>query len=250
MNQRYTANGRNVLSVQSPFTLIELLVVIAIIAILAAILLPALGTARNKAKESDCIARKKQLMQQIFFYIEDNDDFVPGGRLGTANTDVIYPVLKRLEYLGTEELLGKLSHCTHTEHTKQCNPHNNNQIGPSAGVNSNFRMYENDGGFRRPYKLNNVAQASALAYLADTRGWANNGCEDGKVAFGYQADGAHFGFFHGTPVYIFATGEKIQRIEGRSSAAIAFLDGHARIVPRDEVLQHKADSAFYNPAAR
>ena len=53
------------------FTLIELLVVIAIIAILAAILLPALQNARNRGKTSDCTSRQKQVGQMISFYTND-----------------------------------------------------------------------------------------------------------------------------------------------------------------------------------
>jgi prepilin-type N-terminal cleavage/methylation domain-containing protein/prepilin-type processing-associated H-X9-DG protein len=61
------------------FTLIELLVVIAIIAILAAILFPVFGRARENARRSSCQSNLKQLGLGILQYTQDYDERYPGG---------------------------------------------------------------------------------------------------------------------------------------------------------------------------
>jgi prepilin-type N-terminal cleavage/methylation domain-containing protein/prepilin-type processing-associated H-X9-DG protein len=90
--------------VQSAFTLIELLVVIAIIAILAAMLLPALSKSREMALSMVCAGQMKQIGLAFMAYQEDNDGYLPscdaslpnGWRYGLTN-----------EYVPIKIVLGK-----------------------------------------------------------------------------------------------------------------------------------------------
>jgi prepilin-type N-terminal cleavage/methylation domain-containing protein len=80
MPHRSSGSGRLRFCEKPGFTLIELLVVIAIIAILAAMLLPALGSAKEKSKRAACKSNMRQAIIAVHLYGSDFQDRVPSGR--------------------------------------------------------------------------------------------------------------------------------------------------------------------------
>ncbi len=88
------------MKIRKGFTLIELLVVIAIIAILAAMLLPALARAREQARRASCMNNVRSLVQMAHMYSIDKDETFPGGFSGMEGGNYTIGNLTRCPTMG------------------------------------------------------------------------------------------------------------------------------------------------------
>jgi len=116
MRQRLSCQSLDPRSEGRGFTLIELLVVIAIIAVLAALLLPTLASAKERGRRTGCISNVHQFLLATHMYSDDNDQRLPSGasesRTPNGVLDDSIPILsgiirtQMIHYAGSYKMLG------------------------------------------------------------------------------------------------------------------------------------------------
>ncbi len=144
------------------FTLIELLVVIAIIAILAAILFPVFGRARENARRTSCQSNLKQMGLAVLQYVQDHDGAYPFGHNEVAN-----PTARRNWYFTIDPYLKSRQIFVCPSDSDTAPAGNTPAYAPPSGFHVSYAVNVRVSGALSGLNEAAIASTSTLAYMAD-----------------------------------------------------------------------------------
>ncbi|CAA6679904.1 MULTISPECIES: prepilin-type N-terminal cleavage/methylation domain-containing protein [unclassified Lentimonas] len=216
----------------SAFTLIELLTVIAIVAILAAILIPAVGRVRENANQAKCVSNLRQLATAANMYAAENHGNFPALNAETEDKPQVPWFTQLRKYIDIEDSNEpiELINCPASEHYMEVD--GTRRVTHAYGWNSKLipdTRTKSNGTKPAPYKTLNVKRPSETIMIADAgqrypSGWgfgyfAISRSYNAATAESVLPDGSFTGYGASSSNPSFST-----RHGGRGNAA--FVDGH------------------------
>ena len=210
------------------FTLIELLVVIAIIAILAAILLPALNQARNNARAISCVNLFAQFGKCTVQYVDDNQGYLmpfknhgSGGSWNSTTKMAMGCEPARwmfTPYMPPKSKTLSIGLLTRNQANRPSIDCPSRQFDPSTSGDTEyiFGINYTIAGTNEPPKTTRCQQPSGTSILAECR----------------ATSAAQYGL---------STSRTIWFVQHQNRASVAFIDGHAALLRREQV---PADATF------
>ncbi len=219
------------------FTLIELLVAISIIAVLIAILLPALGKARDSGEAAVCLSNQRQTTTAVLAYAVEHQDALPGaGNLSSGppsgpNSQASW-FFSLEDYVDTD--ISDIARCPEDQSERWETQDHANGLKRVVSYASNFYLagvltgFEN---YRSLRLLRNPSKTNFMSELAESGSYATS-------------DHIHAELWLTNPPQRAA--EQVELDQHNGISHWSYLDGHAAPAPLDEVYRIGPDSTFGN----